>query len=89
MTEFYQGILACATMLGGMCAFIYWVFNLMEKRLELKINHSLASFDSKLDLLSVSVKIIADEVREERKRTDHLYMFVLDSVNKKEKAVKK
>lgn len=85
MSEFYQGILACATMLGGLCAFIYWVFNLMEKRLELKIDIMSSQFNS----LSESVKIIADEVREERKRTDHLYMFVLDSVTKKEKAVKK
>lgn len=85
MTEFYQGILACATMLGGLCAFIYWVFNLMEKRLELKIDIMASQFNS----LSESVKIIADEVREERKRTDHLYMFVLDSVTKKEKAAKK
>jgi hypothetical protein len=85
MTEFYQGILACATMLGGLCAFIYWVFNLMEKRLEMKIDVMSSQFNS----LSESVRIIADEVREERKRTDHLYMFVLESVNKKEKAVKK
>lgn len=96
MTEFYQGFIGCVTLLGGLCAFIYWVFALMEKRLELKIDHSLSVFQLDLESLSSSlnsvassVKIIADEVQEQRKRTDHLYMFVLDSVNKKERSVKK
>jgi len=73
MEEFYQGILAAVAILGGLCAFIYWVFNLMEKRLELK-----------LESLSNNVHKIAEELREERRSKDYLYKFVIDNVKTKE-----
>ena len=73
MTEFYQGFIGCITMLGGLCAFIYWMFGLLEKRLELKI-----------DSVACEVGKIANELREERRSKDYLYKFVVDHVNKVE-----
>ncbi len=72
MNEFIQGILATSAVLGGLCGFIFWVFGLMEKRLEMKI-----------DSIAVDVNRIADELREERRSKDALYRFVLDNYNKK------
>lgn len=74
MGEFYQGIIACITVVGGLCAFIYWVFNLMEKRIELK-----------LEVVSSDIHKIADELREERRSKDYLYKFVMENVDKKGK----
>lgn len=71
MNEFYQGIIAATGMLGGLCAFIYWVFNLMEKRME-----------NKLDNVATDVHRIADELRQERLSKDALYKFVLDNYKK-------
>jgi hypothetical protein len=71
MEEFYQGLIAGITMLGGLCAFIYWVFSLMEKRIELK-----------LDSVSSDVHKLVEDLRDERRNKDYLYKFVLDSRNK-------
>lgn len=71
MGEFYQGLIAGIGMLGGLCAFNYWVFQLVEKRLE-----------SKLDSVSADVHKIANELREERISKDKMYQFVLDSTKK-------
>lgn len=78
MTDFYQGIIATISILGGLCAFNYWVFGLMEKRIDLK-----------LDAVSADVNRIAHELREERLSRDYMYKFVLDNVEKKEKQQKK
>lgn len=67
MNEFVQGILATVAVLGGLCGFIYWVFGVMEKRLELKI-----------ESIAQDVHNIAYELREERRSKDALYKFVLD-----------
>jgi hypothetical protein len=72
MEQFYQGIIASVTMLGGLCAFIYWVFALMEKRLELKIEG-----------IASDVHKIAEELREERRSKDYLYKFVIENIDKK------
>ncbi len=72
MNEFIQGILATSAFLGGLCGFIYWVFGLMEKRLEIKI-----------DSIATDVHRIANELREERRSKDALYKFVLDNYNRK------
>lgn len=69
MNDFYQGVFAAIGMLGGMCAFNFWVFGLMEKRLEIKI-----------DGLSEDVHRIALELKEERLMRDKMYQFVLTSV---------
>lgn len=80
MEEFYQGIVSAVAILGGLCTFIYWVFNLMEKRLDIKI-----------DSLANDVRRIADELkedrlrsqeefREERRSKDYLYQFVINNV---------
>jgi hypothetical protein len=62
-------------MLGGVCAFNYWMFGMMEKRLENKI-------DTKIDALAQDVHRIALELREERRARDNLYKFVLDATSK-------
>lgn len=72
MNEFFEGFIACAAVLGGLCAFIYWVFNLMEKRLEVK-----------LDSMSMDIHKIAEELREERRSKDYLYKFVMEYVREK------
>jgi hypothetical protein len=80
MNEFYQGILSTIAFLGGLCGFIYWVFGLMEKRLEMKLD----LFENRLDVIVVDVHTIAEELREERRSKDALYKFVLDNYNRKE-----
>ena len=70
MNEFYQGLIGGITVLGGLCAFMYWVFNMMEKRLE-----------SKLDSVVTDVHKIANELVEERRSKDYLYKFIMDYVN--------
>jgi hypothetical protein len=60
MSEFYQGIIAAVGILGGLCAFNYWVFSLMEKRIEDKID-SVGTDINKLQMNCVkkdAVKII-------------------------------
>jgi hypothetical protein len=71
MNEFYQGLIAGIGMLGGLCAFNYWVFMMMEKRLE-----------EKLEKVGSDIHSIALELREERKSKDKMYQFVLDSTKK-------
>lgn len=71
MDAFIQGIIAGVGMLGGMCAFNYWMFNILEKRLE-----------NKIDQISTDIHKVADELKEERKSKDALYKFVLDQYNK-------
>ena len=72
MSPFVEGILATVAILGGLCGFIYWVFGVMEKRLEVKI-----------DSIASDVHKIATELREERRSKDALYQFVLDHCGNK------
>jgi ATP-dependent protease HslVU (ClpYQ) peptidase subunit len=72
MSDFFQGMIATIGFLGGICGFIYWVFNLMEKRIE-----------SKLDSVSSDIAKIANELVEERRSKDYLYKFVIDNVDRK------
>lgn len=71
MENFFAGIGACIAILGGLCAFVYWMFGIMEKRLE-----------SKLDSVSCDISRIANELRDERRSKDALYKFVLDNYMK-------
>ena len=71
MTEFYQGILAALSMLGGLCAFNYWMFGMMEKRLELK-----------LDNMNADIHAIILEQSDQRKRTDDLYKILITLIEK-------
>lgn len=71
METFFAGIAACMAVLGGLCGFIYWVFGIMEKRLE-----------NKLDSLGSDVNRIATELRDERISKDALYKFVMDHYRK-------
>lgn len=68
MEAFFGGIAACMAVLGGLCGFIYWVFGIMEKRIE-----------TKLDSVSSDVHRIATELRDERISKDALYKFVMDN----------
>lgn len=71
MDQFFEGIIACMAVLGGLCGFIYWVFGMMEKRLE-----------TKLDSVASDVNRIARELRDERISKDALYKFVMDNYRK-------
>lgn len=73
MNVYFEAIIGTMAILGALCTFIYWVFGLMEKRLE-----------SKIDTISSDVHRIADELREERRSKDFLYKFVMDYVKNKE-----
>ena len=71
MAQFFEGIIACMAVLGGLCGFIYWVFGIMEKRIE-----------NKLDSVASDVAKIATELRDERISKDALYKFVMDNYRK-------
>ena len=71
MNDFYQGVIAAIGMLGGMCAFNYWMFGMMEKRLEVKI-----------DSVVEDVHSLVQEVKQQRRDMDHLYKFVLQATQK-------
>lgn len=71
MIQIFEGIIATMAILGGICGFISWMFSMMEKRME-----------SKLDSISADVGKIAYELREERRSKDALYKFVLDNYKK-------
>lgn len=78
MNEFFQGVIAAIGLLGGLCAFTYWMFFMMEKRIDLK-----------LDAIVKDLHEFTYDLREERRNKDALYKFVLDNFNsekpKKEK----
>jgi ATP-dependent protease HslVU (ClpYQ) peptidase subunit len=69
MEHFYHGLIVFVALLGGLCTFIYWVFGLMEKRLE-----------AKLESVGSDIHRIADELKEERRSKDYLYKFVIEHV---------
>jgi hypothetical protein len=71
METFFAGVGACMALLGGLCGFMYWVFGIMEKRIE-----------TKLDSVASDVNRIANELRDERISKDALYKFVLDNYKK-------
>lgn len=71
MDEFYQGLIAGVGILGGICAFNYWMFALLEKRIE-----------TKLDSVSSDIHKLVLDLREERKSKDMMYQFVLESSKK-------
>jgi hypothetical protein len=74
MNPYIEAIIGTMAVLGALCTFIYWVFGLMEKRLEAKI-----------DAIACDVHRIADELREERRSKDFLYKFVVDYVKERER----
>lgn len=71
MSELLQGFIASIAVVGGLCTLIYWVFSIVEKRLEIKV-----------DNIGADIQRIANELREERRSKDHLYKFVMDHVKK-------
>lgn len=71
MDHFYQGVLAGISILGGMCAFNYWMFAMMEKRLDLK-----------LETMTNDIHSIAQELVEERRNKSNLYNFVMENTKR-------
>jgi len=49
------------------------MFNLMEKRLEVKI-----------EVLAMDIHKVVEDMRDERRSKDHLYKFIMDYVKKNE-----
>ena len=58
-------------MIGGICALIYWFFNVFEKRIE-----------QKFDIVVSDVNRIANELREERQARDTMYKVVIGLLEK-------
>lgn len=88
MNKFYEGLISGVAMLGGLCAFIYWVFNLLEKRLELKIDLLEGKFegkfnhlDQKIDGISARLDKAISEQADQRKRTDQLYEILINMIS--------
>lgn len=74
MNEFYEGLISGVALLGGLCAFNYWVFTLLEKRLEEEMGH----LEHKIDNISSRLEEVIHEQADQRKRTDQLYQIVID-----------
>jgi len=72
MHEFYQGLIAGVGILAGMCAFNYWVFNLMEKRIE-----------DKIDKIGNDVGSVVAEMKQERLDKSNLYNYVVSNIKPK------
>lgn len=70
MNEFFQGVIATVGILGGLCAFTYWMFLMMEKRIDIK-----------LDSITKDLHCFTQDLKEERRNKDALYKFVLDNFN--------
>lgn len=83
MHEFFDGLIAGIAMLGGLCAFIYWVFNLLEKRLEGKIDHLEKNLEQKIDRISTRLDEVIIEQADQRKRTDQLYQTLIQLVSER------
>ena len=73
--DFIEGIIAGLGMLGGLCAFNYWIFSMMEKRIESKVD----GLGVSLKRLENNIHTLGEEIKEERRARDKLYAFVLDS----------
>jgi hypothetical protein len=71
MDLFYEGLIAGVSILGGICAFNYWMFSMMEKRLDLK-----------LDMMNTDIHAIVKELVEERRNKSNLYNFVMENAKK-------
>lgn len=76
---FISGFIACGGLLGGLCAFIYWMFSITEKRLE-----------DKLETLNTEIHRIVDELKAEREernkqtmRLDGIYTVLLNNSKNK------
>jgi len=87
MNEFYEGIIAGIAMLGGLCAFNYWVFNLLEKSLEIKIDAKFVTIEGKIDHLEQKIDSIAQRLDEavieqtnQRQRSDQLYQILINLI---------
>jgi len=68
MEQFLLGAACSITILGGFCAFVWYIFSSMEKRIE-----------AKLEIFGDDVHRIANELQQERIDKSNLYNFVLNS----------
>jgi len=78
MQLYYEGMIACAAILGGLCAFNYWMFNIIESKLENKIDH--ISLDVKSLILNVEKH--QSEIQVAHRRMDQLYGVIIEMLKK-------
>lgn len=78
MNDFFQGIIACVGMLGGICGFNYWMFLVMEKRIDTKLDVVVNDVHS----LAVNVSKLTMRMDEQSKRTDQLYDIFIQKTDK-------
>ena len=57
-----EGMVATVAILGGTCAFMWYLFNSMEYRFSVKFDHLQERLDG-----------VVSDLENQRKRTDHLY----------------
>ncbi len=69
MDQFYQGIFSAIGMLGGICAFNFWMFSMMEKRIDMKFAH-----------IEETIETVSKEQSDQRKRSDHLYELLFEAI---------
>ena len=75
MEEFYQALvisIGILITLGSSCAFMFSIFHMMKKQIDLK-----------MDLTIHEIHRITDELREDRRSKDYLYKLVIDYVEKR------
>ena len=76
------GVLASTlTIFLGCFAFMYYLMNMFEKRLETKIDH----LAEKIDGVSKRLDEVASEQADQRKRTDQLYQILINLVSSNQK----
>jgi len=78
MNDFFQGIIACIAMLGGVCGFNYWMFLMMEKRIDTKLDVVV----SDVHALAVEVAKQGQRMDQQSKRTDQLYEVFTQKMDK-------
>ena len=87
------GVLASTlTIFLGCFAFMYYLMNMFEKRLETKIDHLAEKIDSitnrldeKIDVVTKRLDEVANEQADQRKRTDQLYQILINLVTNNQK----
>ena len=73
MNEFYEGLISGIAILGGLCAFIYWVFNLLEKRIEVKMDLVEIKLEQKFDKVKLEVNQQFKEVDQRFEQVDQRF----------------
>jgi hypothetical protein len=90
-----EGIIACLAMLGGSCAFIYYIFSSMEKRLETWMTGRFEKFEVKMDMfelklnhLESTVTKLSSDMDVARARSDKLWEVLMSMTLEKPRGKK-